>query len=157
MPHITVVIKKGALLVRHIALLLTVLAFPLNANCQDALPPIVNGGFDLLISDGPDAAIDHWAASWTSDDDLLRKAQLKSAFRPLQESLGEPDGYEIIEADWIGARVVEVFAVVFHPKQPLFFYLRAYDSTTGWLISNVNANTSMSEVFPEWVMRGRSR
>lgn len=135
-------------------ILVALVLSPAAAAGQDDLPPIVGVGFDLLISSGPDAALDHWTVSWTTEEDVLKRAQLKSAFRPLWESLGHPDGYEIVQADRIGSRVIEVFAVTAHPMQPLFFYLRAYLSPEGWMISQVNANTAMSEVFPEWVMRG---
>jgi hypothetical protein len=123
---------------------------------QDQLPPIVEAGFDMLMSSGPDSAIDYWTAAWTSADDQLKQAQLKGAFRPLWASLGPAESYEIVHVDWIGSWVAEVFAVTAHPQQPLFFYLRAYRAPDGWMISQVNANTLMSEVFPEWVMRGGS-
>jgi hypothetical protein len=133
-------------------LLFMLLALPVSAAAQEPLPSIVGEGFELLVSSGSEAAIDHWTAAWTSEQDLAKQRQLKDAFKNLFMGLGAPDGYEIVHSEWIGSRLVEVFAVTAHRQQPLFFYLRAYRAPAGWMITQVNAHTSIDEVFPDWVM-----
>ena len=138
----------------RVLLLLTLLVVPSTTLAQDDVPPIVTDGFALLLADGPAAAIDTWTAAWTAEADLIRQAQLKHGFDDMWETLGHATEYEIVTTSPIGTKVVDVFAVTVHVGQPLYLFLQAYDAPGGWMVTQVYANTSMTDVFPEWVMRG---
>ena len=138
---------------KRILAVLFVVAAPLSAQNPD-LPPMVAEGFQAMVAEGPVAAIDIWAAAWTSDSESINKAQLSNSFADIWETLGGASSFEILTINAIGTRVLEIYAISVHEAQPLYLNLDAYRSESGWRMTGLYAHTSIGEVFPGWVYEG---
>ncbi len=123
------------------------LAAPVAAQ-EPVLPDIVSRGFDQLVSDGPDVALDTWLYRWTSPEDAAQKTQLKVAFQHIWSQVGQPQSWELVRVNWIGERIGRAYAVLVHDFRPIYLAVRFYNSPSGWHVTAVNANSEVEDVFP---------
>jgi len=141
---------------RAVFVLWGVLAVAGRAEAQEArvLPDVVQAGFEALVSEGYETAMDVWAATWANERDQATRAQVEGAFRQLFESYGPTRAYDVVEVVELGNRLRNVYGVLVHDDLPVYVMLVAYDAPDGWRVTTIVFNVLIREVFPERLISG---
>ena len=125
-------------------LLLTLNALQAQAN----LPEPIRDGLEALSRGGYALALEHWTRNWTSADDEAKRQTLDSAFAELVVLADQPIGYEIVRVAGVSPRLVRVYALVLHRRQPVYVILVGYRAEAAWSVTNITFHTVAERVFP---------
>jgi hypothetical protein len=115
---------------------------------------MVRAGFEALVSEGYESAMDVWAATWVNERDQATRAQVEGAFRQLFETYGPTRVYDVVEVVELGNRLRNVYGILVHDDLPVYVMLVAYHAPDGWRVTTIVFNVLIREVFPQRLISG---
>ena len=119
-----------------------------QATTRSEVPPIVTHGLDTLAAGGLEGALAVWAVGSPGLADPTSRANVLASLNPVLLAYGKATGGEVLGAIPIGSRVERVYVVLFFERGPLFGYVDAFRTATGWVVLGFLTNTRAQEVLP---------
>ena len=118
---------------------------------QSELPPPIQEGLAAYQSAGGcRAAMEVWTRAWTAESDAANRQTLIASCRTL-EQMGAYHGHDVARVERLGESLVRAYVILRYESQPVYLRLTAYYRPDVWRLVNINWNTDMDEIFPEWI------
>jgi hypothetical protein len=117
-------------------------------------PPIIQTGFTLYASGGPEAALIAWRKGG-----LLLEADKKVApqiedFKQVEKSFGNYKSCELVEAKEIGANSKIVYVSMNFERGAAYMSFLVYKTSKDWVVQNMEFNTKPEAIMPWLALRG---